>query len=234
VRSCDFVAAKTYDGRTLKPLTVVDEYTREWLAIRVERRITPQEVLMTLADLFLEYGVPERIRSDNGSDFVAKAVRSRLSDFAVTTLFVESGSPWENGHMFSGKLRDELPNGELLRTLKEAQILVERWRREYNHLRPRSSLRYLPPAPETTVFPAFALADYASPSPTGGGPRTTLEEGGPMNGAGHQEGPGCSRALSPPRLLGLCILEDGAVVASSQGDHAGSSRTPRPWKLRAS
>ena len=167
VWSYDFVAEKTHDGRPLKLLTVVDEYTRECLAIRVERRITSHEVLMCLADLFLEYGIPEHIRSDNGPEFVAKAVRDWLSDLGVTTLFIEPGSPWENGYIesFNGKLRDELLNGEIFFTLKEAQILVAQWRRLYNGLRPHSSLKYRPPAPETVVFPGFALTDYAPPSP---------------------------------------------------------------------
>jgi transposase InsO family protein len=126
VWSYDFFAEKTHDGRPLKRLTVVDEYTRECLVIRVERRITSHEVLMTLADLFLEYGVPEHIRSDSGPEFVAKAVREWLSDLGATTLFIEPGSPWENGYIesFTGKLRDELLNGEIFSTLNEAQILV--------------------------------------------------------------------------------------------------------------
>ena len=164
----DFVAEKTHDGRTLKLLTVVDEYTRECLAIVVARRITNHDVLMTLADLFLEYGVPEHIRSDNGPEFVATAVREWLSDLGVTTLFIEPGSPWENGYIesFNGKLRDELLNGELFYTLKEAQILIEHWRREYNHLRPHSSLGGRPPAPETVVWPDFSLKEYAPPTLT--------------------------------------------------------------------
>ena len=107
---------------------MVDEYTRECLAIVVARRITSHEVLMTLSDLFLQYGVPEHIRSDNGPEFVAKAVREWLADLGVTTLFIEPASPWENGYIesFNGKLRDELLNGEIFYTLKEAQILVGR------------------------------------------------------------------------------------------------------------
>jgi transposase InsO family protein len=165
----DFVAEKTHDGRTLKLLTVVDEYTRECLAILVARRITSHEVLMTLADLFLEYGVPEHIRSDNGPEFVAKAVRGWLADLGVTTLFIEPGSPWENGYIesFNGKLRDELLNGEIFFTLKEAQILVADWRRLYNGLRPHSALGQRPPAPapETLAFPGFSLSEFAPPKP---------------------------------------------------------------------
>ena len=163
----DFVAERTHDGRTLRLLTVVDEYTRECLAIRVARRMTANDVLWVLADLFLEYGIPEHIRSDNGPEFVAQAVRSWLADLGVTTLFIEPGSPWENGYVesFNSKLRDELLNGEIFYTLKEAQILTANWRRLYNGLRPHSSLGQRPPAPETIVWPGFALADYGPPSP---------------------------------------------------------------------
>jgi transposase InsO family protein len=162
----DFVCEHTRDGRALKLLTVIDEYTRECLAIVVERRITSHEVLMTLADLFLEHGVPEHIRSDNGPEFVATAVRQWLADLGVTTLFIEPGSPWENGYIesFNGKLRDEFLNAELFSTLKEAQILIADWRRLYNGLRPHSSRGRRPPAPETILWPGFSLKDYAPPA----------------------------------------------------------------------
>jgi len=164
----DFVSERTHDGRTLRLLTVVDEHTRECLAISVARRMTANDVLWVLADLFLEYGIPEHIRSDNGPEFVAKAVRDWLADLEVTTLFIEPASPWENGYIesFNGKLRDELLNGEVFYTLKEAQILVANWRRLYNGLRPHSSLGQRPPAPETIVWPGFSLTDYAPPTPT--------------------------------------------------------------------
>jgi transposase InsO family protein len=164
----DFVSETTHDGRKLRLLTVIDEYTRECLAIRVRRRMTSHDVLYALSELFLEYGIPEHIRSDNGPEFVAKAVRGWLGNLGVTTLFIEPGSPWENGYIesFNGKLRDELLNGELFYTLKEAQILIEHWRREYNHLRPHSSLGGRPPAPETIVWPDFSLKEYAPPTPT--------------------------------------------------------------------
>lgn len=164
----DFVAERTHDGRTLKLLTVVDEHTRECLAVVVARRITSHEVIMTLADLFLAYGIPEHIRSDNGPEFVAKAVREWLADLGVKTLFIEPGSPWENGYIesFNSKLRDELLNGEIFYTLKEAQILIADWRRLYNGLRPHSSLGNRPPAPETIVWQGFALADWGPPAPT--------------------------------------------------------------------
>ena len=162
----DFVSETTHDGRKLRLLTVIDEYTRECLAIRVQRRMTSHDVLYTLSELFLEHGVPAHIRSDNGPEFVAKAIRTWLSNLGVTTLFIEPGSPWENGYVesFNGKLRDELLNAELFYTLKEAQILVEHWRREYNHLRPHSSLGGRPPTPETIVWPDFSLRDFAPPT----------------------------------------------------------------------
>lgn len=151
VWSYDFVMDRTHDGRAIKIMTVVDEYTRECLAILVDRRIRSDDVLDCLTDLFLGYGPPEHIRSDNGAEFTAKVVRKWLANLGVKTLFIEPGSPWENGYneSFNGKLRDELLNGEIFYTLKEAQILIERWRQEYNTFRPHSSLGYFPPAPET-------------------------------------------------------------------------------------
>jgi transposase InsO family protein len=151
VWSYDFVAARTNDGRPLKILTLIDEYTRECLAIDVDRRIRSQEVLDRLAELFVRRGVPEHIRSDNGPEFTAHAVRRWLAKLGVRTLYIEPGSPWENGYIesFNGKLRDELLNGEIFDTLFEARVLTESWRREYNHLRPHMSLGYRPPAPET-------------------------------------------------------------------------------------
>jgi len=116
----------------------------------------------------LEHGVPEHIRSDNGPEFVAKAVRQWLANLGVTTLFIEPGSPWENGYVesFNGKLRDELLNSEIFYTLKEAQILIEHWRREYNHVRPHSSLGGRPPAPETIAWRELSLREYAPPTLT--------------------------------------------------------------------
>jgi len=142
---------RTHDGRAIKIMTVIDEYTRECLAILVDRRIRSDDVLDCLTDLFLGYGPPEHIRSDNGAEFTAKVVRKWLANLGVKTLFIEPGSPWENGYneSFNGKLRDELLNGEIFYTLKEAQSLIERWRQEYNTFRPHSSLGYFPPAPET-------------------------------------------------------------------------------------
>jgi putative transposase len=147
----DFVSCRTYDGRPIKILTVVDEYTRECLALVVERRLRSDDVLQCLTDLFVVRGIPEHIRSDNGPEFTAKAVRRWLGKIGVRTMYIEPGSPWENGYneSFNGKLRDELLNGEIFYTLKEAQVLIEGWRREYNTIRPHSSLGYRPPAPES-------------------------------------------------------------------------------------
>ena len=151
VWSYDFVMDRTRDGRAFRMLTVIDEYTRECLAIRTERRQNQETVLETLSDLFLLHGPPEHLRSDNGAEFTATAVREWLQKLEVQTLFIEPGSPWENGYneSFNGKLRDELLNGEIFQTLKEAQVLVERWRVHYNTVRPHSSLNYRPPAPQT-------------------------------------------------------------------------------------
>lgn len=153
----DFMATRTEDGRPVKLLTIVDEYTRECLAIDVERRLRSDDVLYCLAELFVLRGVPQHIRSDNGPEFAAKAVRSWLSRIGVQTLFITPGSPWENGYIesFNGRLRDELLDRELFDTLWEVKVLVERWRQTYNRIRPHSALGYRPPAPETIV-PQYA------------------------------------------------------------------------------
>jgi len=158
VWSYDFVAARTQDGRALRMLTVIDEYTRQGLAIVVERRLKSDDVLFCLAELFIKHGAPQYIRSDNGPEFTAKAVREWLGSIGVKTLFIEPGSPWENGYneSFNGKLRDEQLNTEIYYTLKEAQVLIERWRQQYNTIRPHSALNYRPPAPEA-VLPQVTL-----------------------------------------------------------------------------
>lgn len=149
VWSYDFVSARTHEGRTLRLLTLIDEYTRECLAIRVARRLGRDEVIETLAEVMLNRGIPEHIRSDNGPEFVAKELRKWLLTLGTGTRYIEPGSPWENGYCesFNGKLRDECLNGEIFYSLKEAQILIEKWRMEYNTERPHSSLGYRPPAP---------------------------------------------------------------------------------------
>jgi transposase InsO family protein len=153
VWSYDFVADQTHDGRPLRLLVVVDEYTRECLAIVVERRLQSVNVVELLGDLFVERGVPEYIRSDNGSEFTAQLVREWLDRTGAKTLYIEPGSPWENGYCesFNGKLRDECLKGEIFYTLAEAKVLIERWRREYNQVRPHSALGYRPPAPEAIL-----------------------------------------------------------------------------------
>jgi len=150
VWSYDFMMATTSDGRPLRLLTVMDEYSRECLAIDVGRRITSDDVLERLTELFVRRGVPAYVRSDNGPEFTATVVREWLERVGVKTLYIEPGSPWENGYIesFNGKLRDELLNGETFDTVLEAQVLVENWRRHYNAVRPHSSLGYRPPAPE--------------------------------------------------------------------------------------
>ncbi len=159
VWSYDFVIARTADGRSFKMLTILDEYTRECLAILVERRITSEDVINQLYTLFLVRGVPEHIRSDNGPEFTAKAIRNWLAQVGVKTLFIEPGSPWENGYIesFNGKLRDELLNREIFTTLIEAKVLIGGWRKEYNQVRPHSSLGYRPPAPEAKMLVTLTL-----------------------------------------------------------------------------
>ncbi len=149
----DFVAERTHDGRPVKILVVVDEYSRECLALVVARRLRSTDVLETLAELFMTHGVPAHIRSDNGPEFTAVLVRRWLAALAVQTLFIEPGSPWENGYVesFNGKLRDELLDREIFYTLTEAKVLIERWRRQYNTVRPHSALGYRPPAPAATM-----------------------------------------------------------------------------------
>ena len=156
VWSYDFVLPRTADGRAYRILTILDEYTRECLAMLVARRISSQDVINQLYELFLLRGVPQYIRSDNGPEFTAKAIRKWLNSLGVKTLFIEPGSPWENGYIesFNGKLRDELLNREIFTTLTEAKVLIEKWRREYNGVRPHSSLGYRPPAPEAILTAA--------------------------------------------------------------------------------
>ena len=144
------MTARTHDGRALRVLVVVDEFARECLCIDVSRRMTSMDVPYRLVWLFVERTIPEHIRSDNGPEFAAEAVRTWLARLGVRTLFIEPGSPWENGYCesFIGKLRDELLNREIFDTLLEAQVLVEKWRKHYNRFRPHNSLACRAPAPE--------------------------------------------------------------------------------------
>lgn len=160
VWSYDFVADRTSDGRPLRILTLIDEYTRECLAIHVDRQMKADTVIEQLTDVFLARGTPAYIRSDNGSEFTATHVRESLSRMGVKTMYIEPGSPWENGYIesFNGKLRDELLNREIFDTVTEARVLTKEYRWEYNTFRPHSSLNYRPPAPAAWVYPQVANA----------------------------------------------------------------------------
>jgi transposase InsO family protein len=153
----DFVEERSHDNRKIRMLCVVDEFTREALAIRVARRLNSSDVIDVLADLMLTRGAPEHVRSDDGPEFVAKAVREWIANVGAKTAYISPGSPWENGYVesFNGKLRDELLNREIFYTLREAQVLIEAWRRHYNAVRPHSALGWKPPAPENIVLPAW-------------------------------------------------------------------------------
>jgi transposase InsO family protein len=141
-------------------LNIVDEYTRECLRIHIGRKVKAADVIYELSELFIERGAPDYLRSDNGSEFTADLVRGWLGRLGVKTLFIEPGSPWENGYIesFNGKLRDELLNGEIFDTILEARAVTEDWRRLYNTIRPHSSLRYRAPAPEAYTLRQVANA----------------------------------------------------------------------------
>jgi len=161
----DFVEDRTHDGRQIRMLNIIDAFVRECLAIRVSRRLHATDVVDMLSDLFILRGILGHIRSDNGPEFIAKSVREWIATVGARTAYIEPGSPWENGYCesFNSKLRDELLNGEIFYTHREAQILIESWRHHYNTLRPHSSLDYRPPAPEVSVWPA-AQPGPASPA----------------------------------------------------------------------
>ncbi|WP_394196059.1 IS3 family transposase [Litoreibacter albidus] len=153
VWSYDFVHHRTDDGKAFRTLNILDEHSRECLAIRVKRKLNSTEVIDALTDLFILRGVPAYIRSDNGPEFIAEAVRNWIKAVGAKTAYIEPGSPWENGYCesFNGRMRDELLNGEIFYSLREAQIIIERWRNHYNTKRPHSALGYRPPAPEAIV-----------------------------------------------------------------------------------
>jgi putative transposase len=162
----DFVRDRTRDGRVLRMLVVVDEFSRECLAIRVGRRLTSDDVLTVLAELFVTRGVPEHLRSDHGPEFAAGAVRGWLARLGVGTPSIGPGSPWEDGFVESlnGKLRDELLDRENFHSLREAQVPIEAWRRHRNTVRPHSALGYRPPAPEAVPWPGSASAGPLRPT----------------------------------------------------------------------
>jgi putative transposase len=167
VWSYDFVADRLMDGTKIRTLTVVDEYTRECLSLRTGYSLKSDDVMDVLTDLFIARGIPDHIRSDNGSEFTSKAIQAWLPKLGVKTLHITPGSPWENGYneSFNGRLRDEFLNGEVFYTLKEAQVMIEHWRHHYNHIRPHSSLGYKPPAPLARMKEgAFAIATAPAPS----------------------------------------------------------------------
>ena len=156
VWSYDFVEGRTHNGRKFRMLNIIDEFTRECLAIRIDRKLNSTDVIDVLSDLFILRGVPGHVRSDNGPEFIAKAVREWIAAVGAKTAFIEPGSPWENGYCesFNSKLRDELLNSEIFYSLAEAKVIIEAWRRYYNTERPHSSLGYKPPAPEAIAWPS--------------------------------------------------------------------------------
>jgi transposase InsO family protein len=164
VWSYDFVEDRTQDGRRFRMLCVIDEFTREALAIRVKRKLSSIDVLETLADLMILRGPPAYIRSDNGPEFIARGLRDWIASIGSKTAYIEPGSPWENGYCesFNAKLRDELLNGESFFSLAEAQVMIEAWRRHYNAERPHSALKYRPPAPEAIIPKSGAVVPWAS------------------------------------------------------------------------
>ncbi len=166
VWSYDFVEDRTHDGRKFRMLHVVDEFTRVCLAIVVRRRFTAHHVVEVLSELMILHGVPEHIRSDQGPEFVAKAVQGWIAKVGAKTAYIEKGSPWENGYVesFNGKLRDELLNREIFYSLREAEVLIAAWRQHYNTRRPHSALGYRPPAPEAVLWPASPAWESARPA----------------------------------------------------------------------
>jgi putative transposase len=167
VWSYDFVEDRTHDGRKYRMLNVIDEFTRECLAIRVGRKLNSVDVVDLLSDLFILRGVPGHVRSDNGPEFIAKAVRAWIAAVGATTAYIEPGSPWENGYCesFNSKLRDELLDGEVFYSLAEAKVVIESWRRHYNSNRPHSALGYRPPAPEVVLWPTPSATQAVVPRP---------------------------------------------------------------------
>ncbi len=166
VLSYEFVHCRTGDGKAFRTLNLIDEYSRECLAIRVDRKLNSGNVIDALSDLFILRGIPSFIRSDNGplaiglepmapsmARFVAQAGQDWIKAVGAKTAYIEPGSPWENGYCesFNARFRDEFLNGEVFYSLREAQILIEEWRKHYNTKRPHGALGYRPPAPETIV-----------------------------------------------------------------------------------
>jgi putative transposase len=166
VWSYDFVEDRTHEGRKYRMLNIIDEFTHECLAIRIDRKLKSVDVIDVLSDLFILRGVPERLRSDNGPEFVAKAVQDWIAAVGAKAAYIAPGSPWENGFIesFNARLRDELLDGEIFYSLAEARIVIESWRRHYDAKRPHASLGYKSPAPEVFI-PAFAAPAAAQSRP---------------------------------------------------------------------
>jgi putative transposase len=164
VWSYDFVSERTSDGKPIRILNILDEYSRECLKIHINRQVKATDVICELSELFVERGAPDYLRSDNGSEFTADVVRQWLGRLSVKTAFIEPGSPWENGYIesFNGKMRDELLNGEIFDTMLEARVITEQWRRTYNTRRPHSSLGNRPPAPEVRIPVSLPMAEQVN------------------------------------------------------------------------
>ena len=177
----DFVFDRTANGRSIKWLSIVDEHTRECLALEVNRRMTSEDVLDVLRDLFVIRGVPKCIRSDNGPEFIAQAIRKFLAAVGVETLYIEPGSPWQNGYAesFHSRLRSELLDAEVFESVAAAQSLAAAWRSDYNHHRPHSALGYRTPA-EFAAGESASVSASATPQPSLQQPRRLPAEGIPI------------------------------------------------------
>ena len=187
VWSYDFLADRTEDGRRLKLLVVLDEYTRECLAIEVARTFTARDVMLTLQYLFAVRGTPQHVRSDNGPEFIAKEIQRWLNRAAVGTLYIQKASPWENGYVesFNGKLRDELLNRELFLSLPEARYVLDEWRLEYNHRRPHSALGWQTPAAFAAALENKAARQDGGRAATSAGPAVGAPPLPPAQPANH-------------------------------------------------
>jgi putative transposase len=217
VWSYDFVEDRTHNGRKVRMLNVIDEFTRECIAIRVERKLKAVDVIDVLSDLFILRGIPTHIRSDNGPEFIAKALREWIAAVGAKTAYIMPGSPWENGYCesFNSKPRDELLNGEIFYTLKEAKIIIENWRQHYSTVRPHSSPGYKPPAPEAAAWPlpkrysanasggqkAEHALTFQTDHPTGAGQLQGVDTGGP-------EPMIATRVIERPLALNKGLRED--------------------------
>ena len=197
--------ARTHNGVPFRILNVIDEYSRECLTARVARRLTHHDVLKILTDLFIQRGVPVHIRSDNGAEFTAKRVREWLSKLQIKPLFIQPGSPWENGYIesFNGKMRDELLNGEIFYTLKEARIIIEMWRKEYNTIRPRSNI--------DSLYPITASWTNIRSGTNNGGMSLVLKSSGlpsvSMDSGEHSKGSKKGQVVMGWKTLGLRYLK---------------------------